>query len=175
MSWHVQHLCDQMTGFWDKLCDLVASPWYIAQNTFSNYMLLKFCLHQMQYLAFSKRSERPFLAQSNRSFSHIWVNCSCGHCGETRANVGRKTGRIEISVTDGWVINNGDKGGWISNSQTLGDTSDTTSNNGGWGWRAKRGVLILRNVTNVVPGAFLQIWRTASQSKLIKMLQRRLY
>ena len=100
-------------------------------------MLLKFYLHQMQYLAFSKRSERPFLAQSNRSFSHIWVNCPCGHCGETRANVGRKTGRIDISVTDGWVINNGDKGGWISNSQTLGDTSDTTSNNGGMGLKGK--------------------------------------
>ena len=100
-------------------------------------MLLKFYLHQMQYLAFSKRSERPFLAQSNRSFSHIWVNCPCGHCGETRANVGRKTGRIDISVTDGWVINNGDKGGWISNSLTLGDTSDTTSNNGGMGLKGK--------------------------------------
>ena len=87
----------------------------------------------MQYLAFSKRSELPFLAQSNRSFSHIWVNCPSGHCGESRANVGRKTERIDISVTDGWVINNGDKGGWISNSLALGDTSDTTSNSGGWG------------------------------------------
>ena len=40
-------------------------------------------------------------------------------------------------MTDGWVINNGDKGGWISNSQTLGDTSDTTSNNGGMGLKGK--------------------------------------
>ena len=48
-----------------------------------------------------------------------------------------KNGRIDISVTDGWVINNGDKGGWISNSQTLGDTSDTTSNNGGMGLKGK--------------------------------------
>ena len=107
---------------------------YIAKNTFSKYAI-----------TFIKCNTWPFPNEVNglfwrKAIDHSLTSGSTvpvANCGETRANVGRKTGRIDISVTDGWVINNGDKGGWISNSLALGDTSDTTSNNGGMGLKGK--------------------------------------
>ena len=176
MSYHVQHICDQMTGFWDKLCDLASSKSliycskYFQEICFWNFTSIKCNTwhfpNEVKGLFWRKAIDHSLTSGSTVP---VAIVAKPGQMLE------EKLEELIFLWQTGGSLTMVTRGVGFLTVRHLVTPQTPQATAGGWGWRAKRGVLILRNVTNVVPGAFLQIWRTASQSKLIKMLQRRLY